>query len=86
MSKRRRVDVSDHAVLRYLERVGGFDIEGLRRSIADRLSDLIICAPQTVVVGGFRFLVKDGIAGPVVVTVIEKDRGVSIRDTSEGER
>ena len=33
---RRRVYVTDHALLRYLERVGGFEIDLLRRSMEAR--------------------------------------------------
>ena len=66
------VQISDHALLRYLERVGGFDIEGLRASIASRITPLVVTATQTVVIDGNRFLVKPGACGPVVVTVLEK--------------
>ena len=31
------IQVSDHAVVRYLERVKGFDVEGIRRQIAESL-------------------------------------------------
>jgi hypothetical protein len=34
---KRTVRVTDHAVLRYLERVGGFDIETLRQNMARRV-------------------------------------------------
>lgn len=34
-----KINVTDHAVLRYLERVMGFDIDGVRKHIADT------CAP-----------------------------------------
>lgn len=75
---KRKVHVSDHALLRYLERVGGFDIEGLRQSIAARLSGAIVSTPQAVTIDGFRFVVQAGARGPVLVTVIERDRDMPL--------
>lgn len=63
--KKPRAHVSDHAVLRYLQRVHGVDIEGLRRRIG-RVADLAVeHNASSVLVGGHRYLVRDG----VVVTV-----------------
>lgn len=57
--------VTDHAVLRYLERVKGFDVESVRKQIAER------CAPY--VAGGLTALHADGVKYEfhkgVVVTV-----------------
>lgn len=69
--KRPRVRVSDHAVLRYLERAGGFDVEGLRRAIGRRVEAAVAAGACGIVVGGVSFRVKDGGDGPVVTTVIE---------------
>jgi hypothetical protein len=71
--KRGRLRVSDHAVLRYLERVGGFDIERLRRDIARRVETAVQAGACGVVVDGWSFRVKDGPHGPVVTTVIDAD-------------
>ena len=68
-----KVEISDHALLRYLERVGGFDIMGLRRSIAACISGGAISTPQTMVIDGFRFVVRAGSRGPVLMTVVEPD-------------
>lgn len=58
------VPVTDHAVLRYLERVAGVDVQALRATIADH------CARHQgapcVKAGGARFLLRDG----VVVTCL----------------
>jgi hypothetical protein len=81
--KRGRLRVSDHAVLRYLERVGGFDIERLRRDIARRVETAVQAGACGVVVDGWSFRVKDGPHGPVVTTVIDADsllRNVHPRD------
>jgi hypothetical protein len=66
--------VSDHAVLRYLERVGGIDIEAARREIAARVDRVIgdprvIAVPEAtgVVIDGFAYRLQDG----VVVTVLK---------------
>ncbi|MDK3072742.1 hypothetical protein QO034_06440 [Sedimentitalea sp. JM2-8] len=63
--------VTDHAVLRYLERVKGMDIEAVRREIG-RAVDLHLDHPGAcgVVVAGFSYK----IAGGVVTTVIAQNR------------
>lgn len=67
------VRVTDHAVLRYLERVGGFDIEGLREDIARRMAQSVAdVAKQCVVVDGHRFVIIATEDEKVVVTVLDK--------------
>lgn len=74
--KKHRVIVSDHAVLRYLERVGGFDVEGLRRDIQRRMVQNVTgLGAQSVVVEGHRFVVKRTDDALVVVTVLDKNDG-----------
>lgn len=68
----RRVLVSDHAVLRYLERVGGFDIESLRRQIAERLEPHAAAGAEAVNIDGYRYVRRNDSGGPVVTTVLEK--------------
>ncbi len=71
----KRLTVSDHAVLRYLERVGGFDIEGLRRQIADRLKPAADAGARGVVLDGHSFLIDyNPQLGSVVVTVLPVTR------------
>lgn len=36
------IDVSDHAVLRYMQRVHGVDIDEIRRSIAASIDDKVV--------------------------------------------
>ncbi|MEV5031622.1 hypothetical protein MRBLMC3_000805 [Sphingobium sp. LMC3-1-1.1] len=67
-------DISDHAVIRYLERVKGVDIAALR---AEMQSPALAVAEEfgcPVVIGknGERLVVRNG----VVVTVIAKARNV----------
>lgn len=73
--------VTDHAVLRYLERAWGVDVEGLRRRIARRmdgrpaqaLSEMDGPPPSElcIVTDGVRYLIKTGDDGRLhVITVI----------------
>ncbi|WP_226779541.1 hypothetical protein [Oceaniglobus trochenteri] len=59
--------VSDHAVLRYLERVKGLDVEAVRREIG-HLVDIHLDHPGAsgVINGGFSYRIRGG----VVTTVI----------------
>ena len=76
MKKVRGVHVSDHAVLRYLERVGGFDIEGLRHQIAQRLLPAVAAGATGVKINGFEYRIATGSAEngvPVVATVCRSE-------------
>jgi len=69
--KKPRHRVSDHAVLRYLQRVQGFDIEALRRRIGrivDRHQEH--GAASGIISGGFVYKLKGG----VVATVFPANR------------
>lgn len=59
--------VSDHAVLRYLERVQGMDIEAVRREIG-RLVDVHLDHPGAcgVVVGAWVYKLRDEVVTTVV--------------------
>lgn len=65
-----RVIVSDHAVLRYLERLGGFNIERLRQEIAARLQPAADIGAGGVVIDGHSFMIDYNEKGAVVVTVL----------------
>lgn len=68
----RTVHVSDHAVLRYLERVGGFEIDRLRAEIAERVGRTYAKGATNVIIDGFRYVIEVADNGPVVVTVFQK--------------
>lgn len=70
---KRPIQVSDHAVLRYLERVGGFNIEALRKAMARRIERPAELGVHAVNVEGYRFVVKSHPDRVVVVTVLDKD-------------
>lgn len=52
-----RVYVSDHAVLRYLERHCGIDCEGVRRMIEAAAAPAIECGAASVTVNGAKFAI-----------------------------
>lgn len=64
-----RLLITDHAIVRYLERVGGFDIDGLRKQIALRCEAGASIGATSVIVEGFAFLIGDG----QVITVVDAD-------------
>ncbi len=66
--------ISDHAVLRYLERVKGLDIGAVRAEMASPALDRAVTFGCPVLIGrhGERMVIRDGI----VVTVIAKGRYV----------
>lgn len=70
---RRPVRVTDHALVRFLERAGGMELEPLRQMLAQSLDQAVDVAKQlgetkvTVIGGGLRYVVCNG----VLVTVTE---------------
>jgi len=69
--KRARVRISDHAVLRYLERVGGFSIEELRRDISQRVSASYVPGATGIVIDGVSYRISVDQDGPVVATILD---------------
>lgn len=57
------ISVSDHALLRYLERVKGIDVEGVRAHIAQVCRGVVLA--RCVKAEGFDFIIKN----QTVVTV-----------------
>lgn len=68
----RSLRVCDHALLRFLERVGGLDVEDMRRRLAESLDRAAGAAEQlgaremTIAADGFHYVVVKG----TVVTVL----------------
>ncbi|AGH57988.1 hypothetical protein RHVG_00023 [Rhodovulum phage RS1] len=71
---RSRIRVSDHAVLRYLERIGGFDIERLRGEISRRVTADWNGSGLYVPFSGHSFVVRQDADGPIVTTILEQPR------------
>ncbi|MBY6244181.1 hypothetical protein, partial [Methylosinus sp. Sm6] len=67
-----RIGVSDHALVRFLERAGGFDVEALRASMeaslarAAAVADALEQTRYTIKCDGLIYVVEQG----VVVTVV----------------
>jgi len=79
MSRRRPLPVTDHAVLRWLERVEGIDIERLRASIGGSGTVGAEHGARFVVVPGAKLVIDHG----WVVTVYARDAGESRPDARE---
>jgi len=71
--------VSDHAILRWMERVEGYDIEALRSAIARAGAVGIRYGAKSVVVGKGKLVITDD--GAAVSTVLS--RGQHRRDLME---
>jgi hypothetical protein len=74
-----KLRVSDHALLRYFERVAGFDIEGLRLQLAATLERGAGAAES---IGGGHYVIRCAEAGyvvknNVVVTILAPDMGAA---------
>lgn len=71
------VRVSDHALVRFLQRAGGFDLEPLRSSIQASLNRAVAAADEvgsrkfTVAADGLLYVIENG----TLVTILD-DRGV----------
>ncbi|MFG1247284.1 hypothetical protein [Xanthobacter flavus] len=83
------VVVSDHAVLRWIERVAGIDVAELRRRIASDVRPFLDAGACSAAIGGVRFMLDPKTRA--VVTVItegkmreEPKRRRSPRDFREG--
>ncbi|MFZ5739625.1 MAG: hypothetical protein ACOY6K_22385 [Pseudomonadota bacterium] len=75
MTKLADVRVSDHALLRFLEKAGGLDVETLRRAMsasierATAMADKLGADEYAIVVDGFRYIVRCG-----TVTTVQEDQ------------
>lgn len=67
-----RLTVTDHAVLREIQRVHGLDVEGIRRAIARKVARGMEKGAVGVLVDGVRYVLRDG----RVVTVLDGPRSV----------
>lgn len=65
-----RLGVSDHALIRYLERVGGFEIERLRADMVAKLQPYADSGAGAVVIDGHAYVFAHNEDGSSVVTVL----------------
>lgn len=69
--KRPRTHVSDHAIIRYLERVQGFDILRLKAEIGHRVDEAAQAGASAVIIDGFSYQITTDESGrPVVGTIL----------------
>lgn len=55
----RQPKVTDHAVIRYMDRVMGIDVEAVRREIGARVAAGVQLKASAVVADGMRFVLAD---------------------------
>lgn len=52
--------VTDHAVLRYLERVRGVDVEAVRCELGQKVGGALEAGASATIVNGFRYVLVEG--------------------------
>ncbi|WP_299773181.1 hypothetical protein [uncultured Tateyamaria sp.] len=72
LKRPRSLPVTDHAVLRWLERVAMIDIEAVRRQIHSETREALNSGARRAVVNGTDYRMRDG----VVTTVISGRRNM----------
>lgn len=83
MSRGGELRVSDHALLRFLDRAAGLDVEALRTRIeaslarAHHAASSISDSDYLITADGLVFVVRRNDDGPVVSTVLPKIKGVT---------
>jgi hypothetical protein len=68
-----KIIVSDHALLRYIERVRGFDLDKLRLEIADTVHIATLGGASSVSRGGFKYVLAYNQGKCPVVTTVGPD-------------
>jgi hypothetical protein len=67
--------VTDHAMVRYFERVAGFDVDRLRREIGARVDAAAQAGATAVIIDGNHYMISEDDRGPVVTTIIHPAEG-----------
>lgn len=70
MKRPRNLPVTDHAVLRWLERHGFVDVEGVREQIFRETHEALKSGASKITINGTEYRISNG----VVVTLIAKRR------------
>lgn len=77
---RRPLSISDHALIRHMERVMGLDIASLRLTLADRLDEAAQLGASAVTIDRHTYMIVDG----VCTTVIRRgSRNIRLRPERE---
>lgn len=82
VAQKGKPQVSDHAVLRYIERGLGFDVQSVRQRILDKTSAAIKMGAKSIVIDNVQFR----IANNVVVTSISDCKKTKSRGGFAGKR
>ena len=80
MSRRPLPEVTDHAVLRHLERAQGVDVEAVRREIARTVARGAERGAVGVLINGLRYVLRGG----RVVTVLAGPRSLAAEARNAG--
>lgn len=75
----KRIPVTDHAVLRWLERHAHVDVEGIRRQIYEEAREALSAGASTLTINGTEYRMTGG----VVVTLIDVRRNCGKLDWEE---
>ncbi|HZH50283.1 MAG TPA: hypothetical protein VEZ16_00225 [Microvirga sp.] len=78
-----RITVSDHAMLRYLERACGMEIEAMREELAGILSAIVPAGQEMIDRDGLRFVIRDGILATVYVPKRHKKAARTAKETGD---
>ena len=70
--KRPAVTVTDHALIRYLERVAEFDLDAVRSLIAQRVKPAIAAGASGITIDGATYVLD----GAIVVSIVPGRRAV----------
>lgn len=62
--------ISDHALMRYMERVMGLDLGPIRREIAGIIAPAIKAGATSTTVGKFTYLFRQDAGGPLVLATV----------------
>lgn len=68
MKRLRKIPVTDHAVLRWIERLGHVDVEEIRKQIYSETFEALKSGATRLEINGTQYRMKNG----VVVTLISK--------------
>lgn len=74
--KRVPVRVTDHALLRHMQRVMDLPVEDLRKALERRISATYLEGASGVTMDGFSYRIGHDDIGPVVTTVLDRAKGL----------
>lgn len=71
----KKVVVSDHAILRFIERVYGLDLEPVRQKIAEKAQRAADAGAASIIIDGFKYTIEHNSPQVAIVsTVIRKGK------------